>query len=45
MRISWEGIDLDFNLGRRWYLLLSGERYHGEFDRNDQFYTSLTYRF
>ena len=38
-------IDLDFNLGRHWYFLISAERTEGEFIQSDQLYSSLTYRF
>jgi hypothetical protein len=43
--MNWFGIDLDVNLGRRWLLILSGERTSGDFEETDQFFTRLSYRF
>jgi hypothetical protein len=43
--MTWYGLDFDFSLGRRWYLLLSAEHTSGDFEELDQLYTSLTYRF
>ena len=42
---DWTDLNLDILLGRRWYLLLSGERNDGNMESNDQIYTSLSYRF
>ncbi|MFQ5766744.1 MAG: hypothetical protein ACE5ID_02000, partial [Acidobacteriota bacterium] len=46
-KLTWYGFDWDINIGRHWFLLLSTER-----DRssdaaraNDQYYTTLVYRF
>ncbi len=44
-RLTWLDVDLDFALGRRWYLLISAERNKGKLDDNEQLYTSVTYRF
>lgn len=43
--VSWYGAELDVNMGRHWYLSLSGERSEGGTDDNDQIYSSLSYRF
>jgi hypothetical protein len=43
--LTWKSIDLDLNLGRHWFLLISADRNESDADDNDQFYTSLTYRF
>lgn len=43
--VTWVELDLDFNLGRHWYLLLSGEQNRSDTDDNLQLYTSVTYRF
>jgi hypothetical protein len=42
---TWMAIDLDLILGRRWYLQISGESNRSDNADNDQFYTSLTWRF
>ena len=44
-QMTWYGLDLDFNLGRRWYLLLSYENTEGDLEALDQFFTRLSYRF
>ncbi|HET6278630.1 MAG TPA: hypothetical protein VFG08_07595, partial [Candidatus Polarisedimenticolia bacterium] len=44
-RLTWKTVDLDVSLGRHWYFLISAERTESEIDRNDQIYSSLTYRF
>jgi len=43
--VNWYGLDLDFSLGRHWYLLLDVERTQGDFEDTDQFYSTLSYRF
>lgn len=42
---KWLGLDLDLGLSRSWYLSLSAERNRGSSEKNDQFYSSVTYRF
>jgi hypothetical protein len=44
-RTTWTGLDLDVNLGRRWFLLISSEQNRGGDLDNLQAFTSLTYRF
>jgi len=43
--MTWFGVDVDVNLGRRWFLIFSGERTDGDFEEVDQFFTRLSYRF
>jgi hypothetical protein len=43
--IVWYGFDLDFDLGRRWYLTISAERSDGDLEQIDQVYTTVSYRF
>jgi hypothetical protein len=43
--VSWLGADLDLNLGRRWYLNLSGTHESGALESSDQAYGGLSYRF
>jgi hypothetical protein len=43
--ISWVGADADVNLGRRWYLSLSGLHQSGVLQANDQVFGGLSYRF
>lgn len=45
LRVTWLTADLDLNLGRAWYLLLSTSRESGGFESNSQFYGGLSYRF
>jgi hypothetical protein len=45
LRVTWVGADLDLNIARAWYLLVSASRERGELNAFDQFYGSLTYRF
>jgi len=42
---DWFGLDLEVVLVRRWFLSLSGERYTGTFQDQDQMYAAITYRF
>ena len=43
---DWYDLEIDVVLGRRWLLLFSGERYIGQdFEDNDQYYASVSYRF
>jgi hypothetical protein len=44
-RLSWEGADLDLGLGGRWYLLLSGERDHGDGTDTAQGHAGLSWMF
>ncbi len=44
-RTTWFGADLDLGIVTGWYLLLSGESTRGDVEKNDQVYTSLSYRF
>jgi hypothetical protein len=44
-KADWIDLDLDVLIARRWYLLLSGERYRGDGENNDQLYTAFTFRF
>ena len=39
------GADADVNLGRRWYLSLSGIHQSGVLQANDQVFGGLSYRF
>ena len=43
--ISWVGVDADLDLGRRWYLSLSGTHQSGALEANDQIFGGLSYRF
>ena len=43
--VTWYGIDLDVDLGRSLYLLLSAERSEGDFEEVDQLYATLAFRF
>jgi hypothetical protein len=43
--LNWYGLDLDVQLGRRWYLTLSGERTDGDLEEVDQYYATASYRF
>lgn len=42
---TWYGLDIDWQLGRRWYVLASYNRETGDLEEIDQFYTALSYRF
>ncbi len=42
---DWYGLDVEIMLERRWFLILSGERYTGTFQDNDQAYVAVTCRF
>ncbi len=42
---TWYGADLDLGIAGGWYALLSVESTRGDIEKNDQIYTSLTYRF
>jgi hypothetical protein len=44
-QLSWEGADLDLGLAGRWYLLLSGERNHGDGFDEKQGHISLSWMF
>ena len=43
--VTWLGADLDINLGRRWYAMMSGTHESGGIDSNDQLFGGLSYRF
>jgi len=44
-RFTWAGADLDFGLGRSWFVLLSASHEVGPEGSTDQLYTGLTFRF
>jgi hypothetical protein len=41
----WVGTDVDVNLGRSWYALVSATRQGGGFDNNNQIYVGVSLRF
>jgi hypothetical protein len=43
--VTWLGADLDLNLARSWYLVVSANRETGGFDGSDQIYGGMSYRF
>lgn len=43
-RVTWIGLDLDLRIGRRWYVLLSGQRENGV-EANDQLYGGISLNF
>lgn len=43
--VTWYGTDVDIDLGRQLYLVLSAERSDGDFEAVDQFYATLACRF
>lgn len=43
--VTWYGLELDVDLGRRLYLMLSAERSEGDYEEFDQFYATLAFRF
>jgi hypothetical protein len=43
--VTWLGADLDLNLARSWYLVVSANRETGGFDDNDQIYGGMSFRF
>ena len=43
--VTWFGADADLNLGRRWYVMVSGTHESGGMDGNDQLFGGLSYRF
>ena len=43
--VTWYGLDVDIDLGRRIYLMLSAERSEGDFEEYDQLYATLACRF
>lgn len=43
--IVWGGLDLDVNLARAWYLMLSGSAEHGGVERTSQLYGGFSVRF
>jgi hypothetical protein len=45
MQQTWYGLDIDWQLGRSWYLLASWNRETGDLEEIDQLYTALSYRF
>ncbi len=44
-RVTWVGADVDVNLARSWYLMLSANRETGGLESNDQLYGGLSVRF
>ena len=42
---SWYGLDIDWQLGRSWYVLASYSRETGDLEEIDQLYTALSFRF
>lgn len=42
---TWYGLDLDWQLGRRWYVLGSWNRETGDLEAIDTLYTALSFRF
>ena len=42
---TWYGLDLDWQLGRRWYVLGSWNRETGDLEEIDNLYTALSFRF
>jgi hypothetical protein len=42
---TWAGLDVDVNVARSWYFLLSGTRETGGFEGNNQLYCGLNFRF
>jgi len=44
-RVTWYTVDLDVNLGRHWYMLISAERTTSELEDTEQLYSALSYRF
>jgi hypothetical protein len=44
-RVAWEGADLSIGVGRSWYLMLSGERDHGDQTDDLQAYSGLSWLF
>ena len=43
--LNWYGVDIDFTLGRHWYLLIAAERTAGDFEEDEQIFTTLSYQF
>jgi hypothetical protein len=43
--VTWLGADLDVDLARSWYVVMSANRETGGFDENGQIYGGLSYRF
>ncbi len=44
-QVTWVGADVDLNLGRRWYAMMSATHESGGVDGNDQLFGGLSYRF
>lgn len=44
-RLTWTSVNVDYSLGRHWYLALSGERSERSSEANDQVYVTTNYRF
>ena len=45
IRTWWYGADVDLHAAGAWFLLFSFESVRGDVERNDEIYTSLSYRF
>lgn len=43
--LVWYGAELDLNMGRHWFLMLSSDRNEGDTEDNHQSYLSVMYRF
>ena len=44
-RVQWIDLNLELDLGRHWYWLVSGERTDGDLEQIDQIYTALNFHF
>jgi len=42
---NWYAVDVEVDLGRQWYFILSAERNDGSVEKYDQLYTGASYRF
>jgi len=43
--VTWYGLDLDVDLGKRLYLMIWGERSEGDYEDYSQLFTTIAYRF
>jgi hypothetical protein len=43
--VTWLGLDLDIDVARAWYFVLSANRETGGFSGNNQIYSAMSYRF
>jgi len=44
-QLVWYGVELDFNIGKHWFLMVSGERTQSDTEEYDQSFLAVTYRF